>query len=115
MSESFRVCTLVDAFAQVFGGAVAAFAPGSFMQVNYDMMDAALAAIQSFVPDGSRVCCQLTRAAGISAGHGLHLPFVTVCKLRCAELIHAAYHHCVLRSQVLDLHAGVGVIGEKDA
>ena len=44
--------------AQVFGGAVAAFAPGSFMQVNYDMMDAALAAIQSFVPHGSRVCLQ---------------------------------------------------------
>ena len=46
--------------AQVFGGAVAAFAPGSFMQVNYDMMDAALAAIQSFVPHGSRVCLQRT-------------------------------------------------------
>jgi hypothetical protein len=44
--------------AQVFGGAVAAFAPGSFMQVNYDMMGAALAAIQSFVPHGSRVCLQ---------------------------------------------------------
>ena len=37
---------------------MAAFAPGSFMQVNYDMMDAALAAIQCFVPHGSRVCLQ---------------------------------------------------------
>jgi hypothetical protein len=48
--------------AQVFGGAVAAFAPGSFMQVNYDMMDAALAAIQSFVPDSSQVCYYITHA-----------------------------------------------------
>lgn len=40
---------------QVLGGALAAFAPGSFQQVNYDMMDAALSTIHSFVPEGSKV------------------------------------------------------------
>ena len=40
---------------QVLGGAQVAFAPGSFMQANFEAMNAALAAIAAFVPPGSAV------------------------------------------------------------
>lgn len=40
---------------QVLGGARVAFAPGSFMQANFEAMDAALAAIATHVPAGSAV------------------------------------------------------------
>ena len=40
---------------QVLGGARVAFAPGSFMQANFEAMNAALAAIAAHVPAGSAV------------------------------------------------------------
>lgn len=85
---------------------MAAFAPGSFMQVNYDMMDAALAAIQSFVPHGSRVCLQRPLTA-----------LLNMCTSSCLahklqRRIQAPDLRCAV-PQVLDLHAGVGVIGEQ--
>lgn len=39
--------------AQMLGGARVCFGPGSFAQANYGAMDAALAAMQPFVPQGA--------------------------------------------------------------
>lgn len=72
------------------------------LQVNYDMMDAALDAIQSFVPDGSKVWKSTSDCLSIV----LHLITVCLYSVGCDDVMHGC-------AQVVDIHAGVGVIGEQ--
>ena len=61
---------LGDHEMQVLGGARVAFAPGSFMQANFEAMDAALASIAAHVPAGSAVAdlhCGVGTIGGVDA------------------------------------------------
>lgn len=68
---------------QMLGGSLTAFAPGSFMQANFGMMERALSAIQQHTPYGSQV---LDLHAGVGC-IGLSLAASRHCRLlRCVEI-----------------------------